>query len=499
MLSRNIVFLMVTLALGVLCISISASAALTFTNREVPEILRYAAKDPTLFNRYFGHRAFKGSGRLQTIVGLPFMNVYSANVVSPQGEINCTPAIGPDMERMQRLSETYSVNQPILFQGYINGVAFGTLLVNRCRVLDLGDPTAIAEAAGHGDAQAQYQMGEIYSYGVGVPTDAKAGIDWYQRAASQGYAPAQAALAMLKGHQSLAEYKQEQDRVAAKAAQDEKRFAAYDTWPLERLQQAARNGDIDAEVSLGQRYLNGKSVPRDERRGIGYLMQAADKGSRRAAVVLHAAAAPGILFNGSAEAAFALGRLFQSGKGVPVDDGAALAWFRVAARQGHAGAKEQVKTYRLRQLEALREAARSGTAEDLLALAEYYLDPEYGASDGPAHALPLLVRAAGQGNARALSLLKAQATPGWIHNGNADAAYALGELYRVGAGVVPNSEQALRWYQVAADQGRLEAQARLAILERQRLDALHRAADRGNADAELELGIAYLRKWAGWD
>jgi TPR repeat protein len=48
--------------------------------------------------------------------------------------------------------------------------------------------------ADEGNAQAQYNVGEMYENGWGRPHDNSAAAHWYQKAADQGYATAQMAL-----------------------------------------------------------------------------------------------------------------------------------------------------------------------------------------------------------------------------------------------------------------------------------------------------------------
>ncbi len=48
-----------------------------------------------------------------------------------------------------------------------------------------------------GDAQAQYFVGQIYEKGLGQTPDSARAVSWYRRAAEQGHAPAQTALAMM--------------------------------------------------------------------------------------------------------------------------------------------------------------------------------------------------------------------------------------------------------------------------------------------------------------
>ena len=45
--------------------------------------------------------------------------------------------------------------------------------------------------AEQGDADAQFNLGNMYSYGLGVPQDYKEAVKWYRLAAEQGYASAQ--------------------------------------------------------------------------------------------------------------------------------------------------------------------------------------------------------------------------------------------------------------------------------------------------------------------
>ena len=60
--------------------------------------------------------------------------------------------------------------------------------------------TALSEArslAQQGDADAQFNLGEMYYYGQGVPQNDKTALKWYTLAAEQGYAEAQFALAVM--------------------------------------------------------------------------------------------------------------------------------------------------------------------------------------------------------------------------------------------------------------------------------------------------------------
>ena len=85
--------------------------------------------------------------------------------------------------------------------------------------------------------------------------------------------------------------------------------------------------------------------------------------------------------------------------------------------------------------------------------------------------------------------------------GGPAAQYFLGDRYQYGKGVVPDSTQAVAWYQQAAEQGFADGQASLAIMYELGLGveqdyahaaALNRtAADQGHPLAQLHLGWAY--------
>ena len=80
--------------------------------------------------------------------------------------------------------------------------------------------------------------------------------------------------------------------------------------------------------------------------------------------------------------------------------------------------------------------------------------------------------------------------------GNADAAFNLGQAYRLGRGVAADSGQAKRWFERAAKAGHLDAQVSLGLLlfdsgaRRDGLAWLGRAAERGEARALLVVGTA---------
>lgn len=69
------------------------------------------------------------------------------------------------------------------------------------KAFDAGDFTVafriLLPVAVEGDVQAQYAVGYMYYYGLGVTEDTESGIFWIKKAAYKGYPPAVNALAEI--------------------------------------------------------------------------------------------------------------------------------------------------------------------------------------------------------------------------------------------------------------------------------------------------------------
>ena len=99
------------------------------------------------------------------------------------------------------------------------------------------------KAAAQGYAPAEFQMGQLYEFGFGVVQNDREALDWYRRAAGHGSAAAQRAIGdcYRKGRGVAAD--------PAEAAR----------WYL----QAAEGDDLRAQYQLGELYLNGTGVARN--------------------------------------------------------------------------------------------------------------------------------------------------------------------------------------------------------------------------------------------
>ena len=116
--------------------------------------------------------------------------------------------------------------------------------------------------ADQGDPDAQFNMGQAYKLGRGVPADAKMAQSWYQKAAQQGHEQAQANLGLILF--------QGGDRQGAMP------------WII----MAAQHGEPRAQYVLGTAMFNGDLVARDWPRAYALMTRAASTGLAQAATSL---------------------------------------------------------------------------------------------------------------------------------------------------------------------------------------------------------------------
>jgi uncharacterized protein len=154
----------------------------------------------------------------------------------------------------------------------------------------------LSKAADAGDAEAQRTMGEISLRGDGVVKDAEQSVVWYEKAAAQGDATSQVALAQI--------YADGAGLVGKNVARAK-----------QMLERAAALNDPDAYFSLGQLYIDGIAVTKQS--------NVAAQWYQRAAVQGHSAAQNNLAV------------MYMEGDGVPKDLALAYAWFNIAAAGGH--------------------------------------------------------------------------------------------------------------------------------------------------------------------
>ena len=110
---------------------------------------------------------------------------------------------------------------------------------------------ALAE---QGNADAQFNLGQAYKLGRGVPADLGSAQSWYEKAAAQGHGQAQANLGLILF--------QKGDRAKA----------------MPWLRKAAEEGDPRAQYVLGTALFNGDLIPKDWPRAYALTQLAAAQG-----------------------------------------------------------------------------------------------------------------------------------------------------------------------------------------------------------------------------
>jgi TPR repeat protein/chromosome segregation ATPase len=195
---------------------------------------------------------------------------------------------------------------------------------------------ALRSRAVKGDADAQNRLGNLYISGApGVSADATQALNWFQQAASRGFAPAQynLGLAYELGRGVAVDERQafkyylmaaEQGFVAAQFnvgnMYTEGRGVAQDYFEANLwFKQAADSGLPEAQFTLGLAYELGRGMKKDEAQAARWYRQAADRGYARAQ--------------------YNLGLLYEDGRGVAKDPAAAATFYRASAQQGFAPAQ----------------------------------------------------------------------------------------------------------------------------------------------------------------
>jgi TPR repeat protein len=185
--------------------------------------------------------------------------------------------------------------------------------------------------AAQGDADAQYTLGTLYEFGIGVPQDYTKAREWYEKAAAQGYAIAQKQLG------TLFEFDSGVPQDYAKARQ----------W----YKQAAAQGLTEAQYRLGVLYHLGRGVKEDHAKARIWYEKAAAQGHTPAMSFLGSIYKQGRYgvpqdytkarewfekgaAYGDPGAQIELGALYFNGEGVPQDDTIGRQWYEKAAAQG---------------------------------------------------------------------------------------------------------------------------------------------------------------------
>lgn len=327
---------------------------------------------------------------------------------------------------------------------------------------------------------AMNNLGVRYRYGRGVKADSAAAAEWFKKSAECGYGQAMLSLGgMYETGDGVVQDKEE---------------------GLKWIIKAAEAGSQPAQRRLAARYEGGTSLGRDLGKRIEWLNKVLEKEPE------------------DVYAARQLGLSYRDGIGV---------------EENQTRAKELFSSV-IGKLTRLSEDQKAGSQDDL---ADCYYKG-YGAERDVKRATELYAMAAKGKNEHAMMMLRriyrfgANGNPdldmssrwagayltektkegGDAARGLPDSCFVVGNIYRHGYGVVPDSAAALAWYEKAADKKSWKAMLRLADLlrkgegckknveqakewEAKAIAELRPLADNGQAEAQRGLADCYVNAW----
>ena len=273
--------------------------------------------------------------------------------------------------------------------------------------------TELKRAAENGDVEAQYELGNMYSFGIRVAKDDSEAAKWYRKAAEQGNVVAQRFLGYAYSNgEGVTQDKIEAIKWYRKAAEQGDDVAQRNlaiiysrgegvtqnySEAIKWYRKAAEQGNTGAQLTLGHMYSEGKGITQDYEEAIKWYHKVAEKGDYYAQ--------------------YLVGSMYEKGQGVTQDYEEAVKWYRKSAEQGfYAGQYSLGHMYEYGH----------GVTQDYSEAVKWYR------------------KAAEQGD----------------DNGQ----HFLGTMYEYGKGVTQDKSEAIKWYRKAAEQGNEDAKEALRRL-----------------------------------
>jgi len=321
------------------------------------------------------------------------------------------------------------------------------------------DFNSLRKKAEKGDADAQYQLAEMYAEAQGVDQDYAKASQWARKAADQGNAKAQYRLASIMYMGLNGERLQPQGLQLFQKARA-------------GLELLANNNDPDAKGKLGILFARGIGVQKDLEQASKLFEEAAKAGSVKAQSDLAAAylmgrgvernpTTAGFWFEKAAKAGYAeaqiqYGLMKIQGTGCRQDIKIGLAWLKKASQQRHSEGAKQAKVLleRLRgnppkigtNIDALINRAKKNELEAQWELAQRY---EFG-------------KGVKVDFSEAIKWLDAASRQGFEA-----AAHRLGGMFMMGYGTEKNVQRGAAYWKLAAELGHSGAQVDFAVASRQ--------------------------------
>lgn len=240
---------------------------------------------------------------------------------------------------------------------------------------------------------------------------------------------------------------------------------------LKEFQPLADQGDADAQYYLGLMFARGKGVSKDYIQAVNWYTKAAEQGHTKAQ--------------------HNLGFLYASGQGVVQDYTKAYAWWNLAALQGDEDAKQNRDTAENRmsseQIDAAKMLSKQFSKKsDVNLLQDDVIPIEQHTEIKDFHKG---LKAYQEGDYKT-ALKEFQPL---VNQGNAEAQYYLGLMFKKGQGVKENHKQGDDWLRKAAEQGHSMAQYNLGLTYedwdyKETVNWYTKAAEHGNSLAQHNLG-----------
>lgn len=406
-----------------------------------------------------------------------------------------------------------------------------------------------------GHPGAMYELGNYYFFGLDGPTDTAQALIWYRNAAEKNHGAGQYQLGkILKEGIGVKANREEGQKwldiargngvnldidVAKLYSSNIKTQSSNSSLSTSGILADIREEDVDAQFSIGMRYLNGKGGIKQPEIAAQWLREAAR--------------------SEHAGAQFELGKMYLNGNGVEKSDGEAIKWLRKAANWGLPNAKTALNKLLDAQLVSYIKDYPSGPdikKPDLqYKIGVFYLSGK-GLKKNPKKAADWMIKSARNEYPKAQyktgimykdgvgfnkNLVKAKywlekATENGItgagealhalknakqdnsknsvrlslttlekeaQTGDSAKQYRAGISFLTGKGAEKDVEKSIQWLTLSADQGYIDAQKQLAmiytngeVIDRDLSIAaswLKKAAEAGDADAQYALGNIYKK------
>ncbi|MBI1495556.1 tetratricopeptide repeat protein [Halocynthiibacter styelae] len=171
--------------------------------------------------------------------------------------------------------------------------------------------------AEQGDMRAQFFLGEMYAFGLGLSKNRSEAMRWFLLAAEQGHPDAQYNVGRL--------YDEESDWSTGETFVEFLSRGGIIEDPTEAARWyrlAAQQGHAIAQFLLGLKYAKGDGVLKDPEEAELWLRRGAEQGDMQ------------LQRN--------LGWMYANGEGIIQDTSEAMIWYRLAAQQGHPDAQNSL-------------------------------------------------------------------------------------------------------------------------------------------------------------